>query len=100
MVITFTTDGSSPSKSRLILTRIIGIEIDVQARYATIAKRCRNARQEFCRLPTTYQTFCRGKCLQRRDNRLKEWTSNGRNRVGCIPRRLRTLSPFQETRSV
>jgi hypothetical protein len=38
MVIAFTTDGPYPPEPRLILACIVGIKIDVQARYSAISK--------------------------------------------------------------
>ena len=64
----------TPSKPRLIFTRIVGIKVDVQPRYSAISKLedvAETAARMFP-LPTTYQTFCPVKCLQRRDSRLKE----------------------------
>src|SRR4029453_753413 len=58
----------TPSKLRLIFTCVVGIQIDVQARYSVISKLekvAETSAPEFCSRPMTYRTFCHVKYLQR-----------------------------------
>ena len=83
-----------PSKPCSILSCIVEIEIDVQARYSAISKLKQVAEtsvQGFCLQPKIFLTFYRVKFLQPPDSRLKERKSNCHNRAECTPRTLRIL---------